>query len=189
MANDKLIPVRYVGNKPRARDNVLFRPRLWWDGNGDVKWVPLDDARAYIAYEDQWEVAEDLLSVQVNPFTGKPLTSFAPAADPSTDPLPVGETTDGEAAGADPHDVGVPSALLEMTEVERSARLDKIIRAYPRLSRKDFQADGRPRAAALTRVLNFQVYALERDLAHDAIQESLRDAETRNGAAEALSTE
>lgn len=189
MAEQRMVPVRYVGQKPRARDNLLNRHRLVWEGHGDVKWVPIEDARVYCAYEDQWQIAEDLMGVQVHPVTGKPISSFAPAADPSTDSLPVG--AGGDAAGADlgseeaPDDASdEPAGLAGLSEVERATRLNRIIKAYPKLGRKDFQADGRPRTNSLSRVLGMQVYAIERDAAHEAIQQSLREAEQATATAE-----
>jgi hypothetical protein len=188
MTATKLVPVRYVGQKPRARDNLLNRHRLVWEGYGDVKWVPEDDARVYCAYEDQWQLAEDLANVQVHPITGKPITSFAPAADPAVDSLPVDDV--GNAAGADPESdddqpgSGEPAGLAALSEIERATRLNKIINAYPKLGRKDFQIDGRPHVYALSRVLGMQIYAAERNVAHDAIQRSMREAEYASASAE-----
>lgn len=53
----KLIPVRYVGKKAAAYDNVA-RSGVTWNGNGDVQQVTDAQAKLLLKYPDQWELAD-----------------------------------------------------------------------------------------------------------------------------------
>lgn len=53
----RLIPVRYVGRKQTAFDNVA-RSGVTWNGHGDVQEVTDAQAKLLIKFPDQWELAD-----------------------------------------------------------------------------------------------------------------------------------
>lgn len=54
----RLIPVRYIGNKPAAYDNIA-RSGVTWNGYGDVQEVTDAQAKLLIKYADQWELVDE----------------------------------------------------------------------------------------------------------------------------------
>lgn len=189
MTTPKLVPVRYIGTKPTAKDNVLLRPRLVWNGHGDVKWVPEDDARLYVRYEDVWELAMDLLDVKVNQITGLPIQEPDPVSPASGDPAASPSSLPGSADGADDPEAGESvedeqaalTGLRAMSETERAQRLGKIIRSWGRVSKKYQMPDGKLKTDGLSKLLGFTVYAEERDAAFEAIQRTLRETQAEAG--------
>lgn len=53
----RLVPVKYVGNKPVAFDNIT-RSGKSWAGKGDVQEVTDAQARELIKYTDQWQLVD-----------------------------------------------------------------------------------------------------------------------------------
>jgi hypothetical protein len=172
-----LVPIRYIGHKPLARDNVLGRINLKWSGHGDVQWVPEEDARVYVRYQDVWAVAEDMRHVSVDPVTYKPIIKESSATEDSSagagiNTLPVGDVdlSDDDSVAEDPPP---QQGLDKFSAEDQRERLEKIIRAYPKLPRRAFGNDGKPATKHIQRKVGFYVYAEERDAAHAAIQASI----------------
>jgi hypothetical protein len=182
MSDNKLIPIRYIGKKPSMYDTVLNRPRLRWEHQGDVKWVPEDDARIYVRYTDIWAVANDLELSAAPSIFGTPATessALAPAAGSPAAPLPGrGEETSSDGAGAedpdeDPEDdETVPAPQFSAEEAQK--RIEDIIKVYKHLKKRDYGRNGKPKATRLSQLLRRQVYSAERDAAHAIVEKAIR---------------
>lgn len=162
--SQKFVAVRYIGVKESKPDNVLRRPNLVWNGRGDVRFVPLEDAMVYCSFRDIWEIARD---VEL-PADGLPFDTAVSsrALDVVPKPGPEPET----AAEFEPQD--------RYNDEERAARVQETIRAISKLKpEKDFMKDGRPKTASLSEVLGRTVYAEERDAAWEALT-SILSAQT-----------
>ena len=61
----RLIPVRYVGRKQTAFDNVA-RSGVTWNGHGDVQHVTDAQAKLLLKYPDQWELTNERDAEAVN---------------------------------------------------------------------------------------------------------------------------
>ncbi len=67
---DQQTPVRYVGKKPFATDNVASSRKVW-NGPGDVQLVTEEQAKILTSYKDQWAlVAEEAPEKPVDPGAG-----------------------------------------------------------------------------------------------------------------------
>jgi hypothetical protein len=55
MAKEKMVQVRYVGNKPWTIDCV-GKTGITWDGRGSVRDVPAEVAKKLLVFADQWQL-------------------------------------------------------------------------------------------------------------------------------------
>lgn len=71
-----LVPVKYIGKKPSAFDNIA-RSGKTWNGHGDVQEVTDAQAKQLIKYPDQWELADPADAERVSTPTSISVTDEA----------------------------------------------------------------------------------------------------------------
>lgn len=54
----QLVPVKYVGKKPAAYDNIA-RSGKTWNGHGDIQEVTEAQAKILTKFDDQWVLADE----------------------------------------------------------------------------------------------------------------------------------
>jgi len=182
---DRYVAVRYIGKKPKKADTVLNR-RVSWAGHGDVQWVPEKDAAIYIQFPDIWALAPDV-EVPAGGIGGlstlKAAVPGAPSDLHSQSPLPskLNRAPDGPyetdpkvAAMTDSISSYAASAVAENLTVEAAvAKLTRLMKACAKLKPDDFAPDGKPKIAALVKVLGAGVSRQERDVAWHMLQQQL----------------
>lgn len=61
----QLVPLKYVGNKPTAYDNIA-RSGKTWEGKGDIQEVTEAQAKILTKFPDQWVLADKSDEDRVN---------------------------------------------------------------------------------------------------------------------------
>jgi len=61
----QLVPVKYIGKKPTAYDNIA-RSGVTWNGHGDVQEVTESQAKMLLKFADQWVLADEADAARVD---------------------------------------------------------------------------------------------------------------------------
>jgi len=100
----KQIPLRYVGKKPAAYDNIA-RSGKTWNGHGDVQLVTDAQAKLLLKFPDQWALEDQ---------------SDAPLVE-SPESLTVTDA-DGQDVSIDPVELKKPYEKMNKTELKALAK-------------------------------------------------------------------
>lgn len=100
----ELVKLVYVGKKPTAYDNIA-RSGKTWNGKGDVQEVTEAQAKALLAFKDQWKLADKADADRVDA--------------PSTFKV---EDEDGDTVIVDPEDLKKPLEKMSKAELKAYAQ-------------------------------------------------------------------
>lgn len=157
--SETMVAVQYLGPITNRVDNVLRRNVIWL-GPGDIQEVPERDAIEYFRYPDVWAKPEEKRPLKTH--TGK------------HGEILMVEQTNGEVetSAVEPK----PEPGPEPTADEFTTQLVAVIAGMDAEDQSIWTTSGLPTTDYLSRAMNFQVSADQRDTAWKVIQEAA-DAE------------
>lgn len=188
------VNIRYVGHQPqKSSSRVSERFNTVWVGHGDVKEVSDEEAAALLKpqYSRIWQRAKDTLKpveAPTAPADGAQVAEIpeldVPPAEPQAATTEQTDEDAEEAKAAAAADTEVALSDKEVTPELIRARLTEILQVIPKLTVKDFDAQGRPKLTALRALLKREVTRQERDAAWEIATSKVQAAQAPAAGAE-----